>query len=109
MADCINGDSDNNGLWTSLVVAAEVFRYVATNDSDAAALAWHYYDGMRLLHRITGINGLIARSAVAPNETHSGGGLWTPSTVPQYAGWTWKADASSDEVVGHLLAFTVRR
>ncbi len=54
-ADCINGDDDNNGLWTSLVVAAEVFHYVATKDPAAADLAWHYYDGMRLLNRITGI------------------------------------------------------
>jgi hypothetical protein len=52
---CTNHDSDNNGLWTSLVVAAEVLRYVATNDSEAAAAAWHYYDGMKLLNRITGI------------------------------------------------------
>ena len=45
---------------------------------------------------------------MAPNETNGGGGLWTNSTVPEYAGWMWKADASSDEVCGHLLAFTVR-
>jgi hypothetical protein len=54
-ATCTNHDTDNNGLWTSLVVAAEVLRYVATNDSEAAAAAWHYYDGMKLLNRITGI------------------------------------------------------
>ena len=27
--------------------------------------------------------------------------------VSQYHGWQWKADASSDEVVGHTIAFTV--
>ncbi len=35
--------------------------------------------------------------------------LWTNSTVPEYQGWMWKADTSSDELVGHLLCFTVRR
>ncbi len=38
--------------------------------------------------------GLIARSYVTPNETHGGGGLWTPSTAQGYENWTWKADAS---------------
>jgi hypothetical protein len=55
------------------------------------------------------VQGLIARSAVDPSETHSGGGEWVPSSVPEYAGWTWKADASNDEVVGHTMAFTVRQ
>ncbi len=27
---CLNHDNDNNGLWTSLVVAAEAFRYAVT-------------------------------------------------------------------------------
>ena len=49
---------------------------------------------------------MFGRSFVVPNETHSGGGLWTPSTAPGFEGWTWKADASSDELCGHLFAFT---
>ena len=66
-ADCVNGDDDNNGLWTSLVVAAEVFHYVATNDPAAADLAWHYYDGMRLLNRITGIRvGAVSGRGIPP-------------------------------------------
>ena len=89
-------------------MSAEVFRYLATNDSDALAKAWHYYDGMRILNDITGIKGLFARSFLFPNETHPPGGAWTNSTVPQFAGWTWKTDSSSDELVGHMLTFTVR-
>ena len=54
-AVCVNGDDDNNGLWTSLVVAANALRFVSTGEEEAAALAWHYYDGMRLLNEITGI------------------------------------------------------
>lgn len=105
-SQCTTGDSDNNGLWTSLVATANALRFAVTQEPEAAELAWHYYGGMKLLNRITGIRGLIARSAVSPNETHSGGGKWTNSTVPEYAGWQWKADASSDEVVGHTIAFT---
>ncbi len=33
--------------------------------------------------------------------------MWTPSNASGFEGWTWKADASSDELCGHLLAFTV--
>ena len=41
--------------WTSLVVAAEVFRYVATQSPAAAANVWQYFNGMRTLNDITGI------------------------------------------------------
>ena len=126
--------------WTSLVVAAEVFRYVATQSPAAAANVWQYFNGMRTLNDITGIKvrlhvgthvvyvgaplvrcpvwfilrtlpcpreqGLFGRSYITPNETHTPGGLWTPSTAPGFEGWTWKADASSDELCGHLFAFT---
>jgi hypothetical protein len=41
--------------WTSLVVAAEVFRFVVTQSEDAASNVWQYYGGMRNLNRVTGI------------------------------------------------------
>jgi hypothetical protein len=61
-------DSDNNGLWTSLVVAAELFRHAVTGESSAADASEHFLGGMRLLHEITGVPGLYARSACAPSE-----------------------------------------
>lgn len=48
----------------------------------------------------------MARTAVAPNETHASDGLWTYSTVPEYKGWMWKADTSSDEVINHALGLS---
>lgn len=89
LSTCTNHDDDNNGLWTSVVVAAEAYRFAATGDPAARDAALHYYGGMRLLNEITGIPGLMARSAVQPGETH-GDGQWHPSTVPKYAGWQWK-------------------
>ena len=47
-SSCHNADSDNNGLWTSLVVAAEAFRYAVTQDADALEEAVHYFNGMRV-------------------------------------------------------------
>ncbi len=69
MRTCTNGDDDNNGLWTSLVVAAEVFRFLVTGDPRAHDAAVHYFNGMKLLNEITGIPGLMARSAVRPGAT----------------------------------------
>ena len=104
---CVNQDSDNNALWTSLVVAAEAFRYAVTGAQDAYNNATSYFQGMRLLNTLTGIKGLMARSFVTPNETHSPGGTWHNSTVPGYEGWMWKGDTSSDEVVGHMFAYPI--
>ena len=61
-------DDDNNGLWTSIVAAAEYFRYAVTKDPRAAASAAHFLGGLQLLHNITGIRGLYARSACAPSD-----------------------------------------
>ena len=138
------------------MVAAEVFRYTATQNEAAASTVWQYFDGMRDLNDVTGIKaseegdipgnwrvgweavaapisplfcsssvifpvtyhvlqshfvavsiqGLFGRSFVVPNETHGDDGLWVNSTAPGFEGWQWKADASSDELCGHLFAFT---
>jgi len=99
VSTCQNHDSDNNGLWTSLVVAAELIR---GNTSEIET----YLSGMQLLHDITGVPGLIARSALPPGTPWPSYGTWANSTVPKYKGWIWKADASSDEVDGHVFALS---
>ena len=97
--------SDNNGLWTSLVLVSQALRYNLTGDHTAHAALHTYFDGLSMLHEITGIRGLIARSAVRPGEaTH--GGTWRNSTVAGYSGYQWKADASSDEVDGHVFGLS---
>jgi len=63
-------------------------KYAVTGDPAAKAKAEHFYSGMRLLNTITGIKGLMARSAVAPGESH-GSGAWHPSTVSQYKVGVW--------------------
>lgn len=47
-SSCHNADSDNNGLWTSLVVAAETFRYHVTGEAEAQSKAQHYFTGMKV-------------------------------------------------------------
>lgn len=104
---CLNHDNDNNGLWTSLVVAAEAFRYAVTGDPDALNKSITYFEGMHLLNTITGITGLMARSYLPPGQPITSGGTWHNATIPGYEGWIWKGDTSSDEVTGHMFAYSI--
>ena len=92
-ASCFNHDSDNNGLWTSLVVGAEYMRHAVTREPAALAAASRHLRGLVLLHEVTGGFGFPARSACAPSELKDdpprcGGGIhdktrWVNSTAPQ--------------------------
>ena len=103
---CINTPDDNNGLWTSLTVAALAFRYAATGNASALAATIEHFQAMRLLAHAPGIPGLIARSVVGPGSGAQGDN-WHNSTAPGFEGWQWKGDASSDEVVGHFFAYII--
>lgn len=120
--NCTGVDSDNDGLWTSLVVAAEYFRLHSVTDEserrDAQEAAHRYLSGMFLLNEITSTPGFMARSVCSPEEWAAGtcGGdhdthdleHWQQvSGDPRYEGWYFKDDTSSDEVVGHVFALTV--
>ena len=99
--------SDNDGLWTSLYVAAEAFRYGATGDPKARENAWNSLKTLMFLERVTGIPGFAARSFLpgeGPNPQAIYGGLWYRSGDGR---WWWKGDTSSDEIVGHYFAYEV--
>lgn len=102
---CFNSDDDNNGLWTSIVVAAETLRFAVTGDPAVLTTAETYLGGLTLLNAITGVRdggssggsgaraggrltsrpwqipGLMARSATAPGEAHGDDGTWHDSNV----------------------------
>jgi len=101
--------NDNDGLWTSIYLGAQAYRYAVTRAADARAQAQR---SMRLLIRleeITGNPGFPARSFVATNElppgaTKPGGGEWHPTPDGK---WLWKGDTSSDELVGHYFGYAL--
>ncbi len=98
--------SDNDGLWTSMYVASQCFRYAVTKEPKAKAQAWKSMQAMLRLEEYTGISGFPARAIANENEPHFADrstGQWHPSPVAP--GWWWKGDTSSDEIVGHFLAF----
>lgn len=99
--------SDNDGLWTALYCAAQVFQYAATKDPAARERARQSFNALLELERLTGISGFPARSIVRKDETryYRSTGEWHESPVdPNY---TWKGDTSSDELDGHYFIWAV--
>lgn len=99
--------NDNDGLWTSIYVAAEAFRYGVTGDPEARRNAWQSLEAMMFLEQVTGIPGFVARSFLpgdGPNPHDRYGGEWHRSADGR---WWWKGDTSSDEVDGHYFAYAV--
>lgn len=95
---------DNDGLWTSIYVAAESFRYASTHSPQALKNAQTSLAAMLRLVSITGIPGFPARSMRQKGEYRSPDGEWHWTTDGQ---WEWKGDTSSDELVGHFFAYWV--
>lgn len=93
--------SDNDGLWTGMLLMAQTYRFAATKDKAARADAWRsvaamevrlnqwplfrlaawpanrvfYTEGrvLQFLHNVTGTPGFSARSAVKCADPHGGG------------------------------------
>jgi hypothetical protein len=97
-------DSDNDGLWTSMYLAGEVFRYAVTKDKDALQNCRESLDAMERLYTINPVPGFPARSFERAGYIAklSDPERWQHS--PQ-SGWDWKSTTSSDEVIGHVFAF----
>jgi hypothetical protein len=110
--------SDNDGLWTSVYVAAQSFRWAATRDKAAREAARKSMRAMLDLVRLSGVPGYPARAIIRkgeevdgydPNETVRVEGepdkIWYQSPVdPQVL---CKGDTSSDELDGHYFAWSV--
>jgi len=96
--------SDNDGLWTSIYVAAQAFRYRVTRDPQALESARKSVEAMLRLVAITQRSGFPARSFRHKNEPRHEDGVWHFTSDGD---WEWKADTSSDELVGHFFAYSV--
>lgn len=97
-------DNDNNGLWTSLYVAAEGFRYSVTKSPEALANAQKSLEALLFLEEVAGRRGFPARSYIRKGDRMPTDGEWHWTADGRYY---WKADTSSDEIVGHYFAFSV--
>lgn len=95
--------NDNDGLWTAMYAAAQCFRYSVTKSPEALARAKRTVEAILFLEQVSGRPGFPARSYIKPGETQPKDGFWYDASD----GIRWKADTSSDEIVGHFLIFAL--
>jgi len=123
------GDSDNDGLWTSMYGAGECFAYGATKNPVAKKRAQKAFEALRWLGEVTQGGehspppGYVARTILPtsgrdPNigrlesdkrEKAADDSLWKvyePRWPRSKDGkWYWKSDTSSDELDGHFFFY----
>ncbi|HLN55020.1 MAG TPA: hypothetical protein VK207_03445 [Bacteroidales bacterium] len=96
-------DSDNDGLWTSMYLAAETFRYNITHSDEALQNIRESLDAMERLYTINPVPGFPARSFERRGYKYEDK-AWRRADDPE---WDWKSTTSSDEAIGHIFAFGV--
>ena len=99
-------DSDNDGLWTSMYLGGEAFRYAVTNSADALQNCRESLDAMERLYTINPVAGFPSRSFERSGirEHLAGSEHWLTASDPE---WDWKSTTSSDEAIGHIFVFGV--
>jgi len=97
-------DSDNDGLWTAMYLAGELFRYAVTGSQETLQNCYESFEAMERLSTVDPIEGFPSRSFERAGYQVSDKSRWQPAKDPN---WTWKATTSSDEIVGHFFAYTI--
>ncbi len=97
-------DSDNDGLWTSMYLGGEVFRYAVTGSEEALENCRESMDAMERLYAINPVKGFPSRSFERRGykEVLADPERWQHAGDPE---WDWKATTSSDEAIGHMFVF----
>ena len=110
-------DTDNDGLWTSMYLAGELFRYAVTKSEDAKLNAYEAFEAMERLTDITGLDGFPSRSFERDGYEQGlgsngfseewrkkfiakNGRIWR---LTEDKGWRWKSSTSSDETCAHFF------
>ena len=93
-------DSDNDGLWTSIYLGSEAFRYAVTKDPKARENAWETFSSFERLISIHDPQWFSSRSFERTGFCVNDRGAWRPSPDPD---WEWKGTTSTDEFVGYLF------
>ena len=97
-------DSDNDGLWTAMYLAGELFRYAATKSDDVLQNCYESFEAMERLYSINPLGGFPSRSFERAGYHVSDKSRWQPA---EDRDWFWKATTSSDEIVGHFFVYSI--
>lgn len=97
-------DSDNDGLWTSMYLGSQIFRYAVTKEEEALQNCRESLDAMERLFAINPVKGFAARSyeRTGHKELLGGPEYWLKSHEQD---WDWKSTTSSDEAIGHIFVY----
>jgi hypothetical protein len=97
-------DQDNDGLWTAMYLAGELFRYAVTKSDEALRNCHESFGAMERLSEITGIPGFPARSFERAGYQVADKSRWHETADGK---WAWKGTTSSDEIVGHFFVYAI--
>ena len=97
-------DQDNDGLWTSMYLAGELFRYDVTKSEDALQNCYEAFEAMERLTYINPLEGFPSRSFERSGYKLADKTRWRPA---ENQIWDWKATTSSDEIVGHYFVYSI--
>ncbi|MFC1635474.1 hypothetical protein ACFL5Z_11590, partial [Planctomycetota bacterium] len=79
-------DSDNDGLWTAMYLAGELFRYAATKSDDVLQNCYESFEAMERLYSINPLEGFPSRSFERAGYHVSDKSRWQPA---EDHNWFW--------------------
>ncbi len=97
-------DQDNDGLWTAMYLAGELFRYDVMKSEEALQNCYESFEAMERLVSINPLEGFPARSFDRSGYQVADKPRWQIAPDPN---WVWKATTSSDEIVGHFFVYGI--
>ncbi len=95
-------NSDNDGLWTSMYLGGETFRYSVTKSAEALQNIRESLDAMERLYTINPMKSGFPSRSYERAGYNVGHEPWRPTEDPE---WDWKSTTSSDEAIGHVFVF----
>ncbi len=103
MKTAYSKDNDNDGLWTSLYLGSQVFRYATTGEDIARRYVWESFESFERLLTVNPLKGF-------PSRTFERRGIifnhhaWRPSQEEE---WDWKGTTSTDEYIAYLFVASI--
>ena len=103
MKSATSRDNDNDGLWTSLYLGSQVFRYATTGEEIARRYVWESFESFERLLTVNPLKGF-------PSRTFERRGIifdhhaWRPSHEEE---WDWKGTTSTDEYIAYLFIASI--
>jgi hypothetical protein len=103
MKTAVAEDNDNDGLWTSLYLGSQAFRYATTGEDIARRYVWESFESFERLLTVNPLKGFPSRTFERRGiiKNHD---AWRPSQEKE---WDWKGTTSTDEYIAYLFVASV--